>query len=279
MIDDNSGSGCLFPFWLILLILGGAIFFVRQTPTAGEITIESTQMQPADPAVEIVLSPVDADATSWQDLQEALLVIDRRLLALSTSGQIERGYTMDSSRPEMTLIIRFSAGTATTQDVVDVLLESGYIEFVDMSAVDSAILGDYADQAIATSASVERRAETSGRLVFPTILTHEDIVQAAATGVGTGDGPGGYMVQIDLTPEGAERLGTFSETHIGSGLAVVLDGVVLTVPIIQSRIETPVMLTGNFTEIEVVALAAQINSRPLPIDLRAQRITQILPPE
>jgi len=273
-MDNDNGGGCLFSFWLVALLVGGAIIFMGQT--AEEITVDGVQTS-TYPAVEIVLSPSDTGIT-WDDLQAAYSVIDRRLLALSGTGQIESGYTIDSSRPDMTIVIRFSEGTASTQDVLAVLLESGYIEFVDLSTVDPSNLSAYGGQTIATTASVERSGDNSEQLVFPTILTQEDILQATVIN-GTAEGPGSYMIQIDLTQMGAERLGTFSEANIGSGLAVVLDGVVLSVPTIQGRIETPISLTGTFTEAEAVALAAQINSRPLPIAMSVQTVTYILPPE
>lgn len=274
-MDNNNGGGCLFSFWLVVPLLFSAIIFIIQA--SGETTVDGVQT-PTYPAVEIVLSPTDTGVT-WDDLQTAYSVMNRRLLALSTNRQIESGYTMDSSRLDMTIVIRFSEGTASTQDVLDVLLESGYIEFVDLSAVDPSNLPAYEGQSIATTASVERSGDDSGQLVFPTILTHEDISQATAIGGGAADGLGGYRIQIDLTQMGAERMGAFSEANIGSGLAVVLDGVVLSVPTIQGRIETPISLTGTFTEAEAVVLAAQINSRPLPIAMSVQSVTYILPPE
>ncbi len=271
MTDNGSGGGCLNGLWMLVLVLVGAI--IMQERTTPDITDDNAQT-PDFPAVEVVLTPTETGVT-WDELTAAHDSLDHRLGTLAAGGQIMGGYTLDSNLLDMTLVIRFSEGTASYEDVLDVLLESGYIEFVDLSAVEASALQGYEGQAIATSASVERTGDARGQIVFPTILTHEDIQQATATGMGAADGLGNMMVQIDLTPDGAARLGAFTEANIGSGLAVVLDGVVLTVPIIQGRVETPVIVTGDFTEAEVVALAAQINSRPLPIALTVQRVTQI----
>jgi len=47
----------------------------------------------------------------------------------------------------------------------------------------------------------------------------------------------------------------------------MVDGVVLSIPIIQSRLETGGVIQGNFTQEEAELLAAQLNAGALPFPL------------
>jgi preprotein translocase subunit SecD len=82
---------------------------------------------------------------------------------------------------------------------------------------------------------------------------------------------------VEMTPEGAERLGVFTANNIGNAMAIVLDGVVLSAPVIQNRVAESVIITGNFTQAEALALAAQIRSDPLPSAMVVESITMVAP--
>jgi preprotein translocase subunit SecD len=97
----------------------------------------------------------------------------------------------------------------------------------------------------------------------PVILTNADI--AAATVVD--DGFGGYAVQIDFTPEAAEIMGAFSESHVGERLAIVMDGFVLSAPTIQTRVDTTALISGNFTQAQAQMIAVLVSFTPLPVKL------------
>ena len=51
-------------------------------------------------------------------------------------------------------------------------------------------------------------------------------------------------------------------------MAIVLDGIVLSAPTIQARLDTGGTITGNFTQAEAQTLALQLRSGSLPIPLR-----------
>lgn len=72
------------------------------------------------------------------------------------------------------------------------------------------------------------------------------------------------IVEFRLKPEAAQVFGEATGSHVGSGLAIVLDGRVLTAPRIQSRITDAGIIEGGFTKAEAEDLALQLHGGALP---------------
>ncbi len=69
-----------------------------------------------------------------------------------------------------------------------------------------------------------------------------------------------WQVDFSLTPDGTERFAAITGQNIGRRLAIVIDGQLITAPVIQSPITGGKgQITGNFTEQEAKDLAAKIN--------------------
>lgn len=100
---------------------------------------------------------------------------------------------------------------------------------------------------------------------FETIMTGADL-QAAVAQTEFGN----WFISFELTPNGAAIFGPFTQSHIGQPLALVLDGVVLSAPVIEARLDTGGVIQGNFTEQEAKQLALQLRSGALPIPLRVE---------
>ena len=101
-------------------------------------------------------------------------------------------------------------------------------------------------------------------------LSMEDIVSARASKSLFNEGF--YEVSAKLTPEGRGRLarltrdyqpqGAKNTSNHGRALAIVVNGELVTAPIIQTEIDMgEFVITGKFTKEEAVALAAALNSR------------------
>lgn len=113
--------------------------------------------------------------------------------------------------------------------------------------------------------AVERRAVITGR-----------DVQDARPGLGQYNQP---MVHFFLTPEAGEVFGRATEENIGSGMAIVLDGKVMSAPRIVSRIEGEGIIEGAFGEAEVEELAFLLGSGPLPAPVQVidQQVSEAPP--
>ncbi len=88
-------------------------------------------------------------------------------------------------------------------------------------------------------------------------------------------GPPEWFIEFSLQPEGSEVFGPYTESRIGEPMAIVLDGEVLSAPVIQSRLDTGGIITGNFTEEEAKQLALQLRSGALPIPLSVESAVEV----
>ncbi|HXM69765.1 MAG TPA: protein translocase subunit SecD, partial [Thermoanaerobaculia bacterium] len=75
------------------------------------------------------------------------------------------------------------------------------------------------------------------------------------------------IVGFSFTPDGAKSFATLTGEHVGSGLAIVLDGQVVSAPVIRSRISDSGQIEGSFTQKEVDDLALVLKSGALPASI------------
>lgn len=74
-------------------------------------------------------------------------------------------------------------------------------------------------------------------------------------------------VSFSLKRDGASRFGNFTGSNIGRQLAIVLDGRVVSAPVIQGRISDEGQIYGRFTSQEVQDLSLMLRSGALPASL------------
>jgi len=72
------------------------------------------------------------------------------------------------------------------------------------------------------------------------------------------------IVELRFTEDSAEVFGKATEANIGSPLAIVLDGKVVSAPVIRARIGQEGVIDGDFSEAEARELAIVLRSGPLP---------------
>ena len=77
-------------------------------------------------------------------------------------------------------------------------------------------------------------------------------------------------VSFTLQPEGANRFRRATQANLGRQLAIVLDGQVMSAPVIQSAIYDQGQITGRFTLEEALDLALVLRSGALPASLEYQ---------
>jgi protein-export membrane protein SecD len=111
---------------------------------------------------------------------------------------------------------------------------------------------------------------------FTTVITGADLQAAAAQyQAGPSSPQGQWHIQFELKPDASERFGSFTGSHIGEPMAIVLDGVVISAPRIDAQLTTGGVITGNFTEEEAKQLALQLRSGALPIPLRVESVERV----
>jgi protein-export membrane protein SecD len=86
-----------------------------------------------------------------------------------------------------------------------------------------------------------------------------------------------WMVNFTLNDAGAAVFGPFTSTHIGQPLAIVLDGVVISAPVIRDALTDGGSITGNFTQERAQSLAVQLRYGALPVPLRIESTESVGP--
>lgn len=74
-------------------------------------------------------------------------------------------------------------------------------------------------------------------------------------------------VRFDLVPSAANKFGSFTESHIGTPMAIVLDGRVMSAPVIRARITDSGVIEGNYSIEEAEDLALVLRAGALPAKL------------
>jgi preprotein translocase subunit SecD len=75
------------------------------------------------------------------------------------------------------------------------------------------------------------------------------------------------LITFQWNNEGTRIFREFTGAHIGDRLAAIIDGKVITAPVIQSKIGRNGQITGDFTREEAANTAVQLRSGALPIPL------------
>jgi preprotein translocase subunit SecD len=77
-----------------------------------------------------------------------------------------------------------------------------------------------------------------------------------------------YQIAFSLRPEGAEKFGAWTGSHINNYLGVVLNGEVKSIAFIKSQIYDQGEITGRFTRQSAEDLALVLRSGALPAPVR-----------
>lgn len=109
---------------------------------------------------------------------------------------------------------------------------------------------------------------------FRTVMTGSGLSDAAAI-----IDPNGvrWQVNFTLTSEGSTIFAAHTAANVGQQMAIVLDGVVLSAPVINQAITGSGVIQGSFTRDEARSLAVQLRYGALPVPLDVEAYDQIGP--
>lgn len=290
--------------WLLLIVLLAAVALRVSLPDGGDLVIDSN----GDGVPEIALSleqPLGLDLVgglrvllradlppeqfSAEDLGQTANNVARRIDALGVSEATIQVL------PASGRILVELPGVSDPEQAVRTIQQTALLEFVDFNGL-GAQTQDFDGRRILTTAQLEiqeqRRqsladpAEGEGepsaqdalvnpltRQPFETVMTGAGL-QAAVAGFDQMSA-GNWLIQFELNEEGGAVFGPFTANSIGQPMAIVLDGVVLSAPIIQAELPTGGVITGDFSEEEARTLALQLRSGALPIPLSVESTAQV----
>ncbi len=231
----------------------------------------------------------ESTAVDAQSLQDARQILENRSNALGVSEVV---FQVAGNRR----IVGEFPGLTNTEEVINVLKETGQLEFVDMGSTPvqegTVIVTDLGqnsgtDAIVTPTVTSEPTAEPSATAaadaagttpqptteatstpevtVWHTIMTGDQLKTVSVTTNTVGQ----YVVQFELEPEGKQIFADFTSNNVGKYLGLVLDKKVISSPSIRTAItEGSGVIEGNFTYETANALAVQLRYGSLPIPLK-----------
>jgi hypothetical protein len=94
----------------------------------------------------------------------------------------------------------------------------------------------------------EARIAGSDRVVYlhqEVIVTNSDIAQSSVV---PGDGPSRFGIGVQFNAAGAEKMRQATANHVGRPVAILIDGDVVTAPVLRSPIGTSAVISGAYTK-------------------------------
>ncbi len=248
---ELAGGGCL-QFFIALFI---GIFGVGILG-GGDASTPTTDA----PRVQVTLV-TDHEMAEAEDIETTAGVLMHRLDVLGLEN------TLVEVMPEYDIRVTFPALEEPTPDeVVAILTATGALELVDFTGLDTAAL---MNQPISTRFYPNH---APGALLHPLtkepfegVLSSLDVLSAEAAP--SEFAPGDWVVNIILSPEAGERLRAFSREHIAEPMGIVVDGVVIAAPVINSEIGSEVVIQSDFDRAEAQRLAVSLSGGGLPVPL------------
>lgn len=108
--------------------------------------------------------------------------------------------------------------------------------------------------------SVAATVAGSGRVIHlhPEIVVNNDDIAHATV---VQDGPDRFGVAVQLLPPGAARMRQATAGHLGRPVAILIDGAVVTAPILRSPIDDAAVISGSYTREEAGRIASGIGGQ------------------
>jgi len=113
---------------------------------------------------------------------------------------------------------------------------------------------------------IEPSVEGGERQIITTELTGADLKSAS---VGFDQVSGSPNVLIEFTDDGTKKFSILTEENIGKVLPIILDGEVISAPVVNEKITTSTaQISGDFSIEEAKGLAIQLNAGALPVSIK-----------
>lgn len=276
--------------WLIIIVVIAAFCVWVSLPETTGIHIDSNNDGTTDISLNVeqslgldlvgglrVLLQAELPPGSYtaEDLRQAANNVARRVNALGVTEptvQVQGGDRILVELP----------GITDPEQAIATIRQTALLEFVNFSGLGGRVF-EFQGRPILTTQQVfirDQRGTTeegsatgeaplvnpNNGLPFETVVTGADLQAASAQLMQTGD----WIINFELTPNGASVFGPYTASNIGQPLAIVLDGVLISAPTIQARLDTGGIIEGDFTQEEAQQLALQLRSGALPIPLRVE---------
>jgi len=222
--------------------------------------------------VQVLLeADLDDDTTIPHDtlvssMRTAASIVENRVNALG----VEEAVVQQAGDRRIVVEI---PGLEDPEQAIATIRETGLLEFVHMGdfplPVGTIVQTDFghgADSAVPVDSDSE---DPESPIVFDEVLRTVMTGAALRSVSVVTDEIGRYIIQFNLTPEGAQTFASYTTENVGKHLGIVLDKRVISAPRVESPItEGSGVITGDFSFDSANSLAVQLRYGSLPIPLK-----------
>ncbi len=215
---------------------------------------------------------LEADLQEGQTLEEGAMTAAKTIVENRVNG-LGVAEAVVQMQGDQRLIVELP-GVSNPDQAVETLRSTGQLEFVDPAGTPfgSGIVINTTNRPTAASDLQAKIAAGNAEpaeipypdQVFETVMTG-DILRTA---VAAPDKYGRWEINFELTDTGSDQFYAYTRDHVGKQLAIVLDGRVLSAPVINAAIQGSGVITGDFAKEEAESLAVQMRYGALPVPLK-----------
>ena len=211
-------------------------------------------------------TPVDAEA-----METARSIVENRTNALGVSENLIQ------LAGERRIVGEFP-GAEDADAILDIIQQTGLLEFVDTGDYSpepgTVLKTDFSTGSETVPTPTPEATDPAQEVVYHTIMTGQEL---ESVNVSAGQ-LGGAAIDFILKPEGTTIFAQHTAANINKYLAITLDKVVVSAPVIQGAIpDGQGQISGSFTPETANALAVQLRYGSLPIPLKVVE-TRIIGP-
>ena len=163
---------------------------------------------------------------------------------------------------------------------ISTIKETGLLEFIDTGmtplAPDTSVQTTFS-QVTSTQAMTGSEGISPTASLFPPAASYETVFTGRdlrRVGIQSDQYTNEYYISFEMQPDAAQKFYEYTDSHIGQYLTIVLDGVVISSPVIQSAIpDGSGQISGSFTRQSARNLAIQLQygALPVPLEVESQR--------
>ena len=246
---------------------GGTEFLIRLVKENPEAKISP---QARETAVEVIRTRVDKYGVGEPSItpvgEDSILV---QLPGLDAQHIDEMRTTLQRvAKLEFKLVDKQGAGIISRFELGQDIIPPGYQVVTGEDEADESVKApDPSDDT--KKAKPKPKRQTEKLLVKNTADMGGEHITSANAAFSQG---GAVEVQVRLDSIGAQQFSQLTGPHVGDRLAILLDGKVVSAPVIQSTLFSEFQITGNFTETEARNLASALeNPLATPVRVESER--------
>ena len=215
---------------------------------------------------------LEADLPQETAISSSSMDTARQIVESRANGLLGVGEAVVQQVGDRRILVELP-GESDPQRAIEVIGETGQLEFVDMGQISAQLAQAFLGQTLLTDYPAPREVN-NGEIIYHTIMTGTAIQNVAAKT----DALGKFIVAFDLDADGTKVFRDYTSNNINSFLAIVLDKEVISIPRVSTAIPNGSgSISGNFTLETANHLATTLRYGSLPIPLKVSQSKTIGP--